>query len=67
MLDQERQDLFYSRSPRSEQHPGMFYNKNEWQPDKWGYVADESCPAPRYRGPMQPALRLSFQVSSATK
>ena len=22
--------------------PGMFYNKNEWDPDKWSYVADES-------------------------
>ena len=48
--------------------PGMFYNKNEWDPSKWGYVPDEGRPAiSGGRGPLQPALRLSFQVSARDK
>jgi hypothetical protein len=48
--------------------PGMFYNRNEWDPTKWGYVADENRPAlSGGRGPLQPALRLTFQASSRDK
>ena len=48
--------------------PGMFYNRNEWDPTKWGYVADTNRPAfPGGRGPLQPALRLTFQASSRDK
>jgi hypothetical protein len=48
--------------------PGVFYNKNEWQPDKWSYVADESRPAVSGgRGPLQPSLRLTFQLSQRDK
>ena len=48
--------------------PGMFYNKNEWDPTKWGYVADTSRPAlSGGRGPLQPALRMTFQVSRRDK
>ena len=46
--------------------PGMFYNKNECDPSKWSYEADESRPAlSGGRGPLQPALRLTFQVVAA--
>ena len=48
--------------------PGMFYNRNEWDPTKWGYSPDESRPAlSGGRGPLQPALRLTFQLSSRDK
>ncbi|HEY1304759.1 MAG TPA: TonB-dependent receptor [Vicinamibacterales bacterium] len=48
--------------------PGMFYNKNEWDPTKWSYVADTTRPAlSGGRGPLQPALRLTFQVSRRDK
>jgi carboxypeptidase family protein len=48
--------------------PGMFYNKNEWDPTKWGYVRDESRPAlSGGRGPLQPALRLTFQLTRRDK
>jgi hypothetical protein len=48
--------------------PGMFYNKNEWDPSKWTYVPDESRPAlSGGRGPLQPALRLTMQLSSRDK
>jgi hypothetical protein len=48
--------------------PGMFYNSNEWDPTKWGYVADTNRPAlSGGRGPLQPALRLTFQASSRDK
>ena len=46
----------------------MFYNRNEFDPTKWGYVADTSRPAlSGGRGPLQPALRLTFQLSSRDK
>ena len=48
--------------------PGMFYNKNEWDPSKWSYVADDTRPAiSGGRGPLQPALRLTFQLSQRDK
>jgi hypothetical protein len=48
--------------------PGMFYNRNEWDPTKWSYVPDTSRPAlSGGRGPLQPALRLTFQLSSRDK
>jgi hypothetical protein len=48
--------------------PGMFYNKNEWDPTKWGYEPDTNRPAlSGGRGPIQPALRLTFQLSSRDK
>jgi len=48
--------------------PGMFYNQNEWDPSKWSYVPDESRPAlSGGRGPIQPALRLTLQLSSRDK
>jgi hypothetical protein len=48
--------------------PGMFYNKNEWIPSSYKYEADESRPAiSGGRGPLQPALRLTFQVSQRDK
>src|SRR6187549_1446729 len=48
--------------------PGMFYNKNEWDPSKWSYLADEERPAlSGGRGPLQPALRLTFQLSQRDK
>jgi hypothetical protein len=43
--------------------PGMFYNQNEWDPTKWSYVPDTNRPAlSGGRGPLQPALRLTFQL-----
>jgi hypothetical protein len=48
--------------------PGMFYNKNEWNPASYRYDADESRPAiSGGRGPLQPALRLTFQLSQRDK
>ena len=48
--------------------PGMFYNKNEWDPTKWSYVRDESRPAfSGGRGPLQPALRMTFQLTRRDK
>ena len=48
--------------------PGMFYNRNEWDPTKWGYVADTNRPAlSGGRGPLQPALRLTFQLTRRDK
>jgi hypothetical protein len=48
--------------------PGMFYNRNEWDPTKWSYVPDTNRPAlSGGRGPLQPALRLTFQLSSRDK
>ena len=48
--------------------PGMFYNQNAFDPTKWGYVADTSRPAlSGGRGPIQPAVRLTFQASQRDK
>jgi hypothetical protein len=48
--------------------PGMFYNQNEWDPTKWSYVPDTNRPAlSGGRGPLQPALRLTFQLSQRDK
>jgi hypothetical protein len=48
--------------------PGMFYNRNEFDPSKWTYEADTSRPAlSGGRGPIQPALRLTFQLSQRDK
>src|SRR5262249_28452589 len=48
--------------------PGVFYNKNEWDATKWSYVPDFNRPAlSGGRGPVQPALRLTYQVSSKNK
>jgi Carboxypeptidase regulatory-like domain len=48
--------------------PGMFYNQNEFDITKWTYVADTNRPAVSGgRGPIQPNLRLTFQLSSRDK
>ena len=48
--------------------PGMFYNTNEFNPNSWSYVADTSRPAlSGGRGPLQPALRLTFQLTQRDK
>jgi hypothetical protein len=48
--------------------PGMFYNQNEFDPTKWSYVPDTNRPAlSGGRGPLQPALRVTFQLSSRDK
>jgi hypothetical protein len=48
--------------------PGMFENRNAFDPTKWSYVADESRPAVAGgRGPVQPSLRLTYQVSQRDK
>ena len=48
--------------------PGMFYNQNAGDPTKWTYVADPSRPAQSNgRGPVQPNLRLTFQLSQRDK
>src|SRR5687767_604661 len=48
--------------------PGMFYNQNEFDPTKWSYVPDTNRPAlSGGRGPLQPALRLTFQLSTRDK
>jgi hypothetical protein len=48
--------------------PGMFYNKNAFDPTKWKYEADTERPAlSGGRGPLQPALRLTLQVSQRDK
>jgi hypothetical protein len=45
--------------------PGMYYNKNAGDPTKWTYEADLDRPAvSEGRGPIQPNLRLTWQVSS---
>jgi hypothetical protein len=48
--------------------PGMFYNKNAGDITKWTYEADTSRPAASGgRGPIQPNLRLTFQVTPRNK
>ena len=48
--------------------PGMFYNKNEFDITKWLYEADTSRPAVSGgRGPIQPNLRLTFQLTQRDK
>ena len=48
--------------------PGMFYNKNEFDITNWLYEADTSRPAVSGgRGPIQPNLRLTFQLSQRDK
>jgi hypothetical protein len=48
--------------------PGMFYNKNAFDMTKWGYEADTARPAVGGgRGPIQPNLRLTFQISQRDK
>jgi hypothetical protein len=48
--------------------PGMFHNVNAGDPTKWTYVADPSRPASSEGdGPVQPNLRLTFQVSQRDK
>ena len=48
--------------------PGMFANKNAFDPTKWGYVADESRPAVAGgRGPLQPAIRFTYQATQRDK
>jgi hypothetical protein len=44
--------------------PGMYYNKNAGDPTKWTYEPDLSRPAvSEGRGPLQPNLRLTFQLT----
>jgi hypothetical protein len=48
--------------------PGMFYNQNEFDITKWTYVADTNRPAVSGgRGPIQPNLRVTFQLSQRDK
>ncbi len=53
--------------------PGMFYNRNGLNTNPnaaslWGYVADTSRPAlSGGRGPLQPALRLTMQLTQRDK
>ena len=48
--------------------PGMFHNQNAGDPTEWTYVADPSRPAQSDgRGPVQPNLRLTFQLSQRDK
>ncbi len=48
--------------------PGMFYNRNAFDIAQWKYEADTSKPAlSGGRGPIQPALRLTFQLSQRDK
>jgi hypothetical protein len=48
--------------------PGMFYNQNAGDSTKWTYVADLSRPAvSRGKGPIQPNLRLTLQLSDRDK
>jgi hypothetical protein len=48
--------------------PGMFYNNNAFDITKWNYEADTTRPAlSGGRGPIQPNLRLTWQVSSRDK
>jgi len=48
--------------------PGMFYNKNEFDITKWTYEADTTRPAVAGgRGPIQPNLRITFQLSQRDK
>ena len=48
--------------------PGMFANRNAFDPTKWSYLADESRPAVGGgRGPIQPNLRLTYQASQRDK
>jgi len=59
--------LGYYRGSESDV-PGMFYNLNADDPTKWTYVADQSRPAVSGgRGPLQPNLRLTLQLSSRDK
>jgi hypothetical protein len=46
----------------------MFHNKNAGDINKWTYEADLSRPAKsEFNGPLQPNLRLTFQLSSRDK
>ncbi len=48
--------------------PGMYYNKNAGDPTRWTYEADLSRPAiASGRGPIQPNLRLTVQLSRRDK
>jgi hypothetical protein len=48
--------------------PGMFYNKNAFDITKWSYEADTTRPAVGGgRGPIQPNLRLTYQISQRDK
>ncbi len=48
--------------------PGMFYNLNAGDPSKWTYARDESRPAvSEGKGPIQPNLRLTYQMTSRDK
>jgi hypothetical protein len=59
--------LLYFRGSGSD-IPGMFYNKNAGDPTKWTYEADLNRPAKSTGdGPVQPNLRLTFQVTQRDK
>jgi hypothetical protein len=59
--------LAYYRGSESDV-PGMYYNQNAGDITKWTYVADLDRPAVSSgHGPLQPNLRLTFQLSSRDK
>jgi len=59
--------LAYYRGSSSDV-PGMYYNRNAGNIAKWTYEPDLSRPAvSRGRGPIQPNLRLTMQLSSRDK
>jgi hypothetical protein len=48
--------------------PGMYYNRNAGDPTKWTYEPDLSRPAVNEgHGPIQPNLRLTFQLTPRDK